>query len=143
TPLAEDKHIAFSFEIAPRIPSVRGDPHLLLEALSNIVDNAIKFTPAGGSIELRLAHDPAGGVRVAVIDSDPGIRGAERDAVLQRFYRGTCSSKDVSGSGLGLSIVAAIVKLHGFKLQIVDNPAGGAWFSLRTGPVDGTLHPPA
>ena len=50
--------------------------------------------------------------------------------MLQRFYRGTCSNKDVSGSGLGLSIVAAIVKLHGFKLQIVDNPAGGAWISL-------------
>ncbi|HEY0940689.1 MAG TPA: HAMP domain-containing sensor histidine kinase [Steroidobacter sp.] len=143
TPLAEDKHISFSFDIAPHIPMVRGDPHLLLEAISNIVDNAIKFTPAGGSIELRLGHDAAEGVRVDVIDSGPGIRSSEREAVLQRFYRGTCSSKDVSGSGLGLSIVAAIVKLHGFKLQIVDNPAGGAWFSLLTGPVDGPLHPPA
>ncbi|HEY0683555.1 MAG TPA: HAMP domain-containing sensor histidine kinase [Steroidobacter sp.] len=134
TPLAEDKHIAFSFEVAHDIPSVRGDPHLLLEAVSNIVDNAIKFTPSGGSIRLRLLQDAAEGVRIDVIDSGPGIRTAERDAVLQRFYRGTCTSKDVSGSGLGLSIVAAIVKLHGFKLQIVDNPAGGAWFSLSCGP---------
>jgi len=134
TPLAEDKHITFSFEIAPDVPSVRGDPNLLLEAVSNIVDNAIKFTPAGGSIHLRLINDPAAGARIDVIDSGPGIQTSEREAVLQRFYRGTCSNKDVSGSGLGLSIVAAIVKLHGFKLQIVDNPAGGAWLSLSCGP---------
>ena len=140
TPLAEDKHIAFTFEIAREIPVVRGDPHLLLEALSNIVDNAIKFTPAGGSIQLRLTQDDAEGVRIDVIDSGPGIRSTEREAVLQRFYRGTCSSKDVSGSGLGLSIVAAIVKLHGFKLQIVDSPAGGAWFSLSSGREGGQVH---
>lgn len=134
TPLAEDKHITFTFEIAPDIPLVRGDPHLLLEAVSNIVDNAIKFTPAGGSIHVRLIRDIDEGARIDVIDSGPGIRTSERDAVLQRFYRGTCTSRDVSGSGLGLSIVAAIVKLHGFKLQIVDNPAGGAWLALLCGP---------
>ncbi|MFC4310601.1 sensor histidine kinase [Steroidobacter flavus] len=134
TPLAEDKHITFSFEIAPSVPTVRGDPNLLLEAVSNIVDNAIKFTPAGGSIHLRLMPDADVGARIDVIDSGPGIQNSEREAVLQRFYRGTCSNKDVSGWGLGLSIVAAIVKLHGFKLQIVDNPAGGAWLSLLCGP---------
>jgi signal transduction histidine kinase len=134
TPLAEDKHITFSFEISPDVPTVRGDPHLLLEAVSNIVDNAIKFTPAGGSIHLRLLPDPDAGARIDVIDSGPGIQSSEREVVLQRFYRGTCSNKDVSGWGLGLSIVAAIVKLHGFKLQIVDNPAGGAWLSLLCGP---------
>ncbi|HEY5757445.1 MAG TPA: HAMP domain-containing sensor histidine kinase, partial [Steroidobacter sp.] len=135
TPLAEDKHITFTFEIAPDVPTVRGDPNLLLEAVSNIVDNAIKFTPAGGSIHLRLIADAEVGARLDVMDSGPGIQTAEREAVLQRFYRGTCSNnKDVSGSGLGLSIVAAIVKLHGFKLQIVDNPAGGAWLSLLCGP---------
>lgn len=137
TPLAEDKHITFTFEIAPEVPTVRGDPNLLLEAVSNIVDNAIKFTPAGGSIHLRLIKDADIGARIDVIDSGPGIHNSEREAVLQRFYRGTCSNKDVSGSGLGLSIVAAIVKLHGFKLQIVDNPAGGAWFSLSSGPSGG------
>ena len=144
TPLAEDKHISFSFDVAPHVPSVRGDPHLLLEAVSNIVDNAIKFTPDGGSIQLRLSHDAAEGVRIDVIDSGPGIRSSEREAVLQRFYRAACTSnKDVMGSGLGLSIVAAIVKLHGFKLQIVDNPAGGAWFALLSGPAGGQPHGPA
>lgn len=143
TPLAEDKHITFSFEVAPDVPSVRGDPNLLLEAVSNIVDNAIKFTPAGGSIHLRLTREAQAGARIDVIDSGPGIRSCERDSVLQRFYRGACSSKDVSGSGLGLSIVAAIVKLHGFQLRIVDNPAGGAWFSLSSEPGGGQLRPGA
>jgi signal transduction histidine kinase len=130
-PLAEDKHIAFTFEIGPDIAPVHGDPNLLLEAVSNIVDNAIKFTPDGGRIQIRLGNQAApAGVRIDVIDSGPGIRTSERGAVLQRFYRGTCSNKDVSGSGLGLSIVAAIVKLHGFRLEIVDNPAGGAWLAL-------------
>lgn len=139
TPLAEDKHIAFTFEIAPDVPTVRGDPNLLLEAVSNIVDNAIKFTPAGGSIRLRLIKDADAGARIDVIDSGPGIQNSEREAVLQRFYRGTCSNKDVSGSGLGLSIVAAIVKLHGFRLQIVDHPGGGAWLSLLCSPNAGQL----
>jgi signal transduction histidine kinase len=117
--------------------AVHGDPHLLLEAVSNIVDNAIKFTPGGGRVQVRLSnkavnaeHGAEPCVHIDVIDSGPGIRTSERGAVLQRFYRGTCSNKDVSGLGLGLSIVAAIVKLHGFKLQIVDNPGGGAWISL-------------
>lgn len=139
TPVAEDKHIAFTFEIAPDVPTVRGDPNLLLEAVSNIVDNAIKFTPAGGSIRLRLIKDADAGARIDVIDSGPGIQGTEREAVLQRFYRGACSNKDVSGFGLGLSIVAAIVKLHGFKLQIVDNPSGGAWLALLCGSNAGQL----
>lgn len=134
TPLAEDKHIAFTFEIAADVPTVRGDPNLLLEAVSNIVDNAIKFTPEGGSIQLRLIKDADAGARIDVIDTGPGIQNSEREAVLQRFYRSTCSNKDVSGWGLGLSIVAAIVKLHGFRLHIVDNPAGGAWLSLLCGP---------
>ena len=148
TPVAEDKRITFTFNIAPGIRPVHGDPHLLLEAVSNIIDNAIKFTPAEGRIEVRLSNcaslaaagtedgaplpavDRQGGVRIDVIDTGPGIRVSERGAVLQRFYRGTCTSKDVSGSGLGLTIVAAIVKLHGFKLKIVDNPGGGAWIAL-------------
>jgi signal transduction histidine kinase len=128
-PLAEDKHILFMLDAVPDAPAVHGDPHLLLEAISNIVDNAIKFTPAGGSVQVRMTA-AAEGPRIDVIDSGPGIRVADRGAVLQRCYRGTCSSKDVSGSGLGLSIVAAIVKLHGFRLQIADNPSGGAALSM-------------
>jgi len=101
---------------------VQADPQLLIEALSNLVSNAIKFTPAGGSIALR-AQTTVAGTRLDVLDSGPGIPAAERDAVLQRFYRSE-SGRDTPGSGLGLSIVAAIVKLHGFRLEIGDGESG-------------------
>lgn len=128
-PLAEDKQIRFSVERPGTAVSVQGDPHLLLEAISNLVDNAIKFTPVAGSVTVHLT-EAAEGPRIDVIDSGPGIQVSERSAVLQRFYRGQCSCVGVAGFGLGLSIVAAIVKLHGFALQIDDAPGGGAKLSL-------------
>jgi signal transduction histidine kinase len=128
-PLAEDKQIRFQLEAAADVPAVRGDPHLLLEALSNIVDNAIKFTPPGGSVRIGISRSEQG-PRVDVTDTGPGIPAPERGTVLQRFYRSASSSRAVTGLGLGLSIVAAIVKLHGFKLEIADAATSGARISL-------------
>ena len=105
---------------------VHGDPHLLFEAFSNLVANAIKFTPGGGRVVLR-ASSRSEGIRVELDDSGPGIPSIEREAVLQRFYRGECGrDPGVEGHGLGLSIVSAIVRLHGFRLRFEDNAGGGA-----------------
>ncbi|MET0660082.1 MAG: HAMP domain-containing sensor histidine kinase [Steroidobacteraceae bacterium] len=128
-PLAEDGQIRFTVDSPASSTVVQGDPHLLLEAISNVVDNALKFTPSEGSVVVRLV-ETAEGPRIDVTDTCPGINVSERSAVLQRFYRGQCSCSGVAGFGLGLSIVAAIVKLHGFALQIDDAPGGGAWISL-------------
>jgi signal transduction histidine kinase len=128
-PLAEDKNVTFTATTASGVPPVQADPQLLIEALSNLVSNAIKFTPAGGSVEMRVQASAAG-TRVDVLDTGPGIPPAERDAVLQRFYRSE-SGRELPGSGLGLSIVAAIVKLHGFRLEIGDRDSGrGARISM-------------
>ncbi len=129
-PLAEDNGIAFGFE-APGPASIHADPHLLFEAFSNLVANAIKFTPNGGAVCLR-AYCVSQGTRVEISDSGPGIPGDERDAVLQRFYRSE-SGRETStpGYGLGLSIVAAIVRLHGFRLQIGESSSGGARVSVE------------
>jgi signal transduction histidine kinase len=70
------------------------------------------------------------GLRIDVTDSGPGIPVSERGIVLQRFYRSASSSRAVAGSGLGLSIVAAIIKLHGFKLEISEAETGGARISI-------------
>lgn len=129
-PLAEDKQIVFTSHADAELPSVHGDPNLLLEALSNIVDNAIKFSPPGGRVQMRVALEPQG-PRVDVLDDGPGIGVAERGAVMQRFYRGSSSNQGISGLGLGLSIVAAIVKLHGFKLEITESETGGTRVSLH------------
>jgi signal transduction histidine kinase len=128
-PLAEDKQIRFTVDAAADMPLIHGDANLLLEALSNIIDNAIKFTPRGGTVWVRMSGQPQG-PRIDVTDSGPGIHHSERGAVLQRFYRGNSSNQGVSGTGLGLSIVAAVIKLHGFRLEIDDDAGGGARISL-------------
>lgn len=124
-PLAEDGAIAFGLE-APAHLDVHGDRHLLFEAFSNLVANAIKFTPRGGTVSVRASCE-ARGPRVEITDSGPGIPSGEREAVLQRFYRSECGRETpAQGYGLGLSIVSAIVRLHGFHLRIDDDAAGGA-----------------
>jgi len=118
-PIAEDKGVSLRLDMHDAA-AVSGDRDLLLEAVANLVDNAIKFTPARGAINLRLLQRVDGPV-VRVENTGPGIGAAERSAVLTRFYRSD-RSRHAPGVGLGLSLVAAIVKLHGFRLAIVDGP---------------------
>jgi len=120
-PLAEEAGIQLSVAAGPAT-LIEADPKLLFEAVSNLADNAIKFTPPGGRVLLML---DTGGERprIVVQDDGPGVPAAERTAVLQRFYR---SERDqlTPGSGLGLSIVAAIVRLHRFRLELQDSVPG-------------------
>ena len=126
-PLAEDRGQRFELDLQP-MPATRGDPQLLFEALANLVGNAIKFTPAGGLVTLRSANDDDGGY-IEVGDSGPGIPEGEREAVLLRFYRGD-GSRSTPGSGLGLSIVSAIARLHGYGLE-VGGDGHGARIRMR------------
>jgi signal transduction histidine kinase len=107
---------------ADRGLSIEGDAKLLFEALSNLVDNAIKFAGAGCTVQVFLGKTAAG-PQIVVQDDGPGIPAVERHAVLQRFYRSE-RGRMVSGSGLGLSVVAAIVRLHHFTLQLDDAEPG-------------------
>jgi signal transduction histidine kinase len=127
-PLAEDAGLRFTLD-APPLPPVQADPGLLFEALSNLVSNAIKFTPAGGTVQL-AARRLTAGPQIELSDNGPGIPAAERQAVLQRFYRSPSTSRGAPGSGLGLSIVVAIARLHGFALALDEAPGGGARVTL-------------
>jgi signal transduction histidine kinase len=120
-PIAEDKQIKLSVQIADQL-EVRGDRDLLFEAVANLVDNAIKFTPAGGNVEIGLARADKHTV-VRVNDTGPGIGQQETEAVLRRFYRSD-KIRNTPGVGLGLNLVSAIVKLHGFRLMIHPGPGG-------------------
>jgi len=120
-PFAEEKGLSFTLDLQP-VAGVAGDRDLLCELLSNLVDNAIKFTPAGGAVGIAL-KEGADGLELRVTDSGPGIPLNQRDAVFQRFYRSD-ASRSVEGYGLGLSLVDAIVKLHAFRLTIGDNHPG-------------------
>ena len=120
-PLAEDREIFFVCEATEQMV-VEADEKLLFEAVSNLVDNAIKFTHPGGTVALRLVRSDDGPA-IEVRDDGPGIPADERDAVLRRFARGSGAGA-APGSGLGLSIVAAITHLHGFRLDLADARPG-------------------
>ena len=118
-PIAEDKRVALRVAAADDA-TVHGDRDLLFEAVANLVDNAVKFTPEGGRVELALLRREGESV-IRVTDTGPGISEAEREAVTKRFYRSD-KSRCTQGLGLGLSLVVAIVKLHGFRFKIVGSP---------------------
>jgi signal transduction histidine kinase len=123
---------------------MRGDPSLLFEAISNLIDNAIKFTPAGGRITVRIDKERER-LGIVVADSGPGIPAAEREAVLRRFYR-TEKSRHAPGTGLGLSLVAAVARLHGLDLAIDDAEPGcrvTLWRDgVRSGSIQAQQHQP-
>jgi len=127
-PIAENKGVTLRVEAADGA-AVRGDRDLLFEAVANLVDNAVKFTPEGGRVELALLHQ-GGETVIRVSDTGPGISEAEREAVTQRFYRSD-KSRNTKGLGLGLSMVAAIIKLHGFRFSISAGPGCTAEIACR------------
>jgi signal transduction histidine kinase len=120
-PIAENKNIDLRVDVRHRL-NVRADRDLLFEAVANLVDNAIKFTPEGGKVEIELLRGDSETI-VRVADTGSGISEQEREAVLRRFYRSD-KIRNTPGVGLGLSLVAAIVKLHGFQLAIRSGAGG-------------------
>jgi len=121
-PIAEDKGVALRVD-APGEAIVHGDRDLLFEAVANLVDNAVKFTSEGGSVELALLHRNGEAI-IRVNDTGPGISENEIKAVTKRFYRSD-KSRGSKGLGLGLSLVAAIVKLHNFRFTITPGTVNG------------------
>ncbi len=129
-PIAEDNGIGLGVVIDRNV-QVWGDRDLLFEAIANLVDNAVKFTPPGGDVKLELVSDGENSI-VRVSDTGPGISEQEREAVLRRFYRSD-KLRNTPGVGLGLSLVAAIVNLHGFRLVIGPAPGGRVEILARVG----------
>ncbi len=125
-PFAEDKALRIQDDIAQMSKRgshwIRGNRQLLAQGLANLVDNAIKYTPEGGRIGLRV-WTSGGATGLEVWDTGPGIPEADRARVLERFVR-LDASRTTPGSGLGLSLVAAVAKLHGASLTLGDNAPG-------------------
>jgi signal transduction histidine kinase len=110
----------------------RGDPVALQAAVGNLVENAIRYTPRGGAVEI-AATTTGDRVAIRVDDSGPGVPVAERDAIFSPFRRGAAAKRraDAQGLGLGLSIAKRIVDRHGGDLSVGDSPAGGARFTIE------------
>ena len=128
-PVAEERGIALKAQAADPI-IIHGDRQLLGQALANLIDNALKYgAPSAGAgngyaPEVDVQADASGGVaRIVVSDRGPGVPDTERDRVLSRFVR-LEESRSEPGSGLGLSLVAAVARLHGGKLRLEDNEPG-------------------
>ncbi|HJU19077.1 MAG TPA: ATP-binding protein [Stellaceae bacterium] len=130
-PMADEKGQSFTVAIAAGL-AVSGDRELLAQMLANVVENAMKHSPPGASVGL-FAAASAGAVEVVVADDGPGIPAAEREHVFRRFYR-LENSRSTPGSGLGLSLVAAIAALHQVRIDLADN-GPGLRISLRFSPL--------
>jgi signal transduction histidine kinase len=120
-PSAEEKGLRLTCVAQGAVPA-RGDRHLLSQAAANLLDNAIKYTPPGGHVEIR-ATSLDGTAAIEVADSGPGIPPEQREAVQEPFVR-LESSRSTPGNGLGLSLVRAVAKRHGGRLEIADNAPG-------------------
>jgi signal transduction histidine kinase len=130
SPAAELKGIVLTYRGDGPL-QIAGDPVLLAQALGNLIDNAVKFAPEHGAIAVEVRRC-AGGAEISVSDNGPGLGDAERDKVVERFYRGD-ASRGTPGVGLGLSLVQAVAKLHGTTLEFsARNP--GLRVALALGP---------
>lgn len=120
-PLAEEKNVSLRCQAQAGL-ELAGDRHLLFQALANMVDNAVKYTPEGGAVRVEVT-EAQGHVEIAVADSGPGIPADQHSRVLERFVR-LDSTRTTPGNGLGLSLVSAVARLHGAGLSLEDNRPG-------------------
>lgn len=128
-PQAIEREIDFAFESSAGEIAVMGDATLLGELVRNLVDNAFKYTPRGGSVVLAVCSEPS---RIMVDDSGPGVAEADRERVFAPFSRvaqlDTTSGAPIPGTGLGLAIVREVAQAHGATVNIVTSPMDGARF---------------
>ena len=118
--LAEEHGISLVVETPAELPAY-GDKALIQQAVANLLDNALKFSPPGKTVRLDASAGRV--VVITVSDQGPGIPESERGKATARFYRGE-SARSTPGSGLGLSLVAAVAQLHGGELRLEDNAPG-------------------
>jgi signal transduction histidine kinase len=128
--LADERRIRLTSDLAV-CPAVWADPDRLHQVLTNLLANAIKFSPPGGRVAITARQDTEGLVRFAVEDTGPGIPPAERERVFDKFYQvGRVDSERPPGTGLGLTIARHLVELHGGRIWVEDAPHGGAAFVI-------------
>jgi len=130
-PLADDKGLEFGAELTQGL-SVRGNRDFIGQALANLLDNAVKYTPGGGAVMLRVRRTGAGEIELSVTDTGMGVPEGDRERIVGRFVR-LENSRNAPGAGLGLSLVAAVAHAHRGRLELAEGPGavGGLGPGLR------------
>lgn len=122
---ADQRNVTLSGEVTPDVEPVAMDPDKISRVLNNLVDNALRYSPTGGTVDIRARREPDG-VLVSVEDSGPGFAEADLPFVFEQFYRGeTARSRTTGGAGLGLSIAQAIIKTHSGRIWAENRDGGG------------------
>lgn len=130
-PLAQENLLTLETNIADDVPEFMGDAEQFERALINLVENAIKFTPANGTIHLRTYGDPGGSVRFEVRDTGIGVPADLHERIFERFFRGQQKGAEhITGSGLGLSLVKTIVENHHGTIWLTSPAEGGTTFYI-------------
>lgn len=127
-PVADEKSLTLECDVEHDLPRVDADRDRVLQALSNFLNNAVKFTPTGGCIRISASRQDDGGVRFAVTDSGPGIPAEELPHVFNRFWQARRTAH--LGSGLGLAIAKGIAEAHRGRVEVESQPGHGSTFSL-------------
>jgi signal transduction histidine kinase len=126
--MAQEKGVVLRTDCSADLPVVRGDQDKLQQVLTNLVQNAIKFAPAGGEVRVESRLGDGGAVQISVSDTGRGIPPHELDRVFDRFYRGESAPTEERGSGLGLPIAKNLVELHGGRIWVESTPGQGSRF---------------
>jgi two-component system, OmpR family, sensor histidine kinase BaeS len=127
---AAEKHLHWNDQVPTDLPEIMADPQRLAQVLGNLISNAIKYTPIGGTVTLTAGAD-TGTVWVRVSDTGPGIPAEEQEKVFSPYYRGQQGRRIRQGMGLGLSIARDLVSAHGGRLEVESIPGLGSHFTMR------------
>ncbi|MCA9961209.1 MAG: HAMP domain-containing protein [Anaerolineales bacterium] len=131
SPQAESQSVALRLEMAPDLPILLVDPERMAQVLNNLVSNALRYTPSGGTITLAAAPTPDQQVQITVSDTGSGIDPLDLPHIFDRFYRGEKSRAQQEGeSGLGLAIAKSLVEAHGGSIYAASEPGHGTIFTL-------------
>ena len=130
-PLARERRIALVTGDLPETASARIDPGAIQQALVNLLDNAIKFSPPDSQVGIRLSEGPAGSWQVSMTDEGTGIPKAEHGRIFEKFHRlGGELRRETQGTGIGLSLVKAIAEAHAGGIHLESEPGRGSTFTL-------------
>jgi signal transduction histidine kinase len=126
---AHAEGLLWELDVAPQLPMVEIDPDRLAQVLGNLISNAIKYTPAGGTVSVSAGLDPEE-VWIRVADTGPGVAKDEQDQIFEPFYRSNRDRRFPQGMGLGLTIANDLVVAHGGRLVVVSEPDQGSRFTV-------------